>query len=441
MHKWVGRKLKPELSKNLDLVREKSPWVSAAPKSRHHMQTKPSGAKVHRSESIPAVEIHESSNSEADGLCSSNNRQSVQATCSPGTAGERDCAAEHVTSSSGSDDFSDKGSTTLVDSEGEEEELSNRLRGQTLGVPSHVGRSQSASACLNRSQRRHSPSASGTNNNHRGRSSRSASNNNDVHVSDSDESTAFTTDANEDSEASSSDVDASEAEDDVQDEDESSNASTPAEEDEDDSSNAGDFEDEDSSSDTSQSDNSEYRQWAIARDTGLITLISRTLSGAEIMPLLCSGQAPAGLDKDVMVEYIETLIFRPKSGRLVHWFIHKNWEHHIEKELLQVVHLLKDLLARYDRKRRLCFPHDTPEQEYRIRKALKLLRTRGRPQEVIDLFAAILSCFSGKECLVTLEGFEIPVDDHDWGLLKQLCSDKAQMTRRVNARRRRPSSR
>ena len=394
---------------------------------------------MHRSGIRPAVETDESSSCEADSLHSRDNLHTARSTPPPrarktatssSAASKRRRAPESVARSVGSDFSDDNGSTTLVDSE--EEEFSNDLRGLTLSVPGHKGRSHSDSECLESNRR--SPS-------HRVRSKNTcnrsqyipASNGDGIYASDSDNSNTSTSDAHEDSEARLGNASQSD------DGDESSNASQS--EDEEESSNASQSNDEDNSSDASQSDNGEYCQWAAAREAGLIKMISRALPGSEIMHLLCFGQPPSNLDKNGMVDCIELLMFKPDSSQLETWFIHKNWDPSVESELLKVVHLLNDSLARYDHRRRHCFPNNTVRQERHILKALELLRIHGKPQELVSLFTALLSCFSGKKCLAMLEAFGIAVDDYDWGLLKQRCLDKARMAESADSRYVRCSSR
>lgn len=185
--------------------------------------------------------------------------------------------------------------------------------------------------------------------------------------------------------------------------------------------------DADKSSIASQSDHDEYLEWIAAREAGLIEMVSSTLHGSEIMPLLCYGEAPTNVDRDHMVECIELLMFRPDSGRLEAWFIHDNWDLTVESELLEVVHLLNDSLARYSHTGRHTFPNSTRRQARRIRRALDLLCIHGKPKELVSLFSAILSCFSGESCLASLEAFGIILDDDDWGLLKQRCLDKGRI--------------
>lgn len=69
-------------------------------------------------------------------------------------------------------------------------------------------------------------------------------------------------------------------------------------------------------------------------------------------------------------------------------------------------------------------PDGSRDQDIHIRHVLELLRVDGTPEDVNAMFTAILSCFSGRDCLELLRRFGIFLNNFERDLLSQKCYDK-----------------
>jgi hypothetical protein len=163
---------------------------------------------------------------------------------------------------------------------------------------------------------------------------------------------------------------------------------------------------------------------------GFIELVSCSLHGSDIMALISFESPP-----ELMVTRIAELMFEPGPDGLASWLLHWNQDQGIRSQLIHVVHLLNDFQhlygSRYDQAH--ISPDGSPHQTSRMKLLLlELLRDSGESLHLNSLFAAILSCFSGRECLQKLRHFEIFLDSIEYGLLKQACHDRGHAYKRFS---------
>jgi predicted HicB family RNase H-like nuclease len=174
-------------------------------------------------------------------------------------------------------------------------------------------------------------------------------------------------------------------------------------------------------------DDSDLYEWDWAESGGFAELVSRSLHGSDIMPLISLESHP-----EFMVTCIAELMFESGSDRLASWLLRWNQDEGISSQLIHVVHLLNDFQAFYGSKRDKAHisPDGSQHQTSRIKLLLlELLRSNGKPKHLNSLFAAILSCFSGRKCLKKLQHFGIFLDRHERELLTQACRDRARISR------------
>jgi hypothetical protein len=174
-------------------------------------------------------------------------------------------------------------------------------------------------------------------------------------------------------------------------------------------------------------DDSDLYEWDWAESGGFAELVSRSLHGSDIMPLISLESHP-----EFMVTCIAELMFEPGSDRLTSWLLRWNQDEGISSQLIHVVHLLNDFQAFYGSKRDKSHisPDGSQHQTSRIKLLLlELLRSNGKSKHLNSLFAAILSCFSGRKCLKKLQHFGIFLDRHERELLTQACRDRARISR------------
>lgn len=180
---------------------------------------------------------------------------------------------------------------------------------------------------------------------------------------------------------------------------------------------------EESNAETETETDTDLCSWEAAKSANLVKLVSQYMHGSEIIPLISFESDPEAFDRDFMMNCIDSLVLKPGSLKLTHWIRHHNWKPRFEEQFIDVVDLLNTYNGRY-RQEGHVFPDGSPTQNFRIRKILYMMRNRGTPREVINLFAALLSCFSGRHCLEQLEAFGIFLDHDEWALLKQRSIDK-----------------
>lgn len=180
---------------------------------------------------------------------------------------------------------------------------------------------------------------------------------------------------------------------------------------------------EESNAETETETDTDLCSWEAAKNANHVKLVSQYMHGSEIIPLISFESDPEVFDRDFMMNCIDSLVLKPGSLKLTHWIRHHNWKPRFEQQFIDVVDLLNTYNGRY-RQEGHVFPDGSPTQNFRIRKILYMMRNRGTPREVINLFAALLSCFSGRRCLEQLEAFGIFLDHDEWALLKQRSVDK-----------------
>jgi hypothetical protein len=169
-------------------------------------------------------------------------------------------------------------------------------------------------------------------------------------------------------------------------------------------------------------DDSDLYEWDWTESGGLVELVSRSLHGSDIMPLISLESPP-----EFIVTCIAELIFEPGPDRLASWLLCWNQDKGISSQLIHVVHLLNDFQAFYgsNRDKAHISPDGSQRQTSRIKLLLlELLRSNGRCEHAKALFSAILSCFSGRTCLKKLQHFGIFLDCHERQLLAQACHDR-----------------
>jgi hypothetical protein len=169
-------------------------------------------------------------------------------------------------------------------------------------------------------------------------------------------------------------------------------------------------------------DDSDLYEWDWTESGGLVELVSRSLHGSDIMPLISLESPP-----EFIVTCIAELMFEPGPDRLASWLLCWNQDKGISSQLIHVVHLLNDFQAFYgsNRDKAHISPDGSQRQTSRIKLLLlELLRSNGRCEHAKALFSAILSCFSGRTCLKKLQHFGIFLDCHERQLLAQACHDR-----------------
>jgi hypothetical protein len=173
-------------------------------------------------------------------------------------------------------------------------------------------------------------------------------------------------------------------------------------------------------------DDSDLYEWDWA-EGGLAELVSRSLHGSDIMPLISLELHP-----EFMVICIAELMFEPGPDRLASWLLRWNQDKGISSQLIHVVHLLNDFQAFYGSNRDKAYisPDGSQRQTSRTKLLLlELLRSNSESKHLSSLFAAILSCFSGRKCLKKLQHFGIFLDRLERQMLTQACHDRARISR------------
>jgi hypothetical protein len=173
-------------------------------------------------------------------------------------------------------------------------------------------------------------------------------------------------------------------------------------------------------------DDSDLYEWDWA-EGGLAELVSCSLHGSDIMPLISLELHP-----EFMVTCIAELMFEPGPDRLASWLLRWDQNKVISSQLIHVVHLLNDFQALYGSNRDKAYisPDGSQRQTSRIKLLLlELLRSNSESKHLSSLFAAILSCFSGRKCLKKLQHFGIFLDRHERQMLTQACHDRARISR------------